>query len=151
MQSSEMNSVNARLKTSIHSPAVSRSGPAGVWPTSERLSAAADDGEAANARLLVAFAAPAEEQACCRPDAAGEEEARPDRARRRDRQVRAQLRRDVRRLTHFLAKLFDGVREALALLLDVLTDLFRGARATCHCSSAPPASASPRESPAREP
>src|SRR5215216_433613 len=141
MQSSAMNSLPARLNTSSHSRALSRSGPAGVWPTSARLSVAVDEREAAKARLLAAFAASPEEQPGGCADPARDHKARAERAGGDDGEVRAKLCRHVRRLAHLVAQLFDRVRELLALQLDVVADLLRRARVTRHRSSAPPASA----------
>src|SRR5215208_1751397 len=151
MQSSAMNSLKLRLKTCAHSRVVSRSGPGGVCPTSGRASVAVDDGEAAKARPLGSLPPAAEEEAGRRADASGEEEAGSERAGRDDGQVRAKLCGDVRRLADLVAELLDRVCELLALLLDVPADLLGGASVIRHRSSAPPASALPRGSPARGP
>ena len=100
--------MNVRLRTAIHSRADRRQGLLGARPISIEDSVKPS-----------AFAALAGEEAHRRADAAGEEEARTERAHRDDGQVRTQLRRDVRRLAEPLPQLLDGDGELVALALDL--------------------------------
>src|SRR5919204_2101038 len=146
MQSSPMNPEKLRLNAASHSPRLSRSGDRGERPTrARRCSVAADKAEAAHLGLRLAFATAAEDQARGCADAACEQEADAERAGRGDRQVRAQLRADVRRLADAFAQLLGCTGELLSLGLDVAADVRDRARvATGHRSSTPRSSASPR-------
>src|SRR5438067_9143381 len=94
MQSSSMNWAKVRLKTATHSPTPRRWGLDGTVPVSER-SVAVDKGEGAEPRLFPAFAPAPREQAHRRAYPAGEEEPGSERAGGNDRQLRAQLRREI--------------------------------------------------------
>src|SRR5712691_2554293 len=138
MQSSAMNSLKVRLKTSSHSRALSRRGLGGTVPVSGRRSATVDNGEAAHLGLRLAFAAAAGEQAHRRADPAGYDEPRPERAGGDHGQPRAELARDVGHLADARTELVDGAGQPLALLLDVAPDLAGCAAVTrCHRSSEP--------------
>src|SRR5712692_967779 len=137
MQSSARNCLNVRVRTSFHSRAVSRSGPVGGRPTRTLSSAAVDEGEAANARLPLPFAAAPEDQARGRADPAGDEEAGGEGGGAGEREIRAQLRRNGRRLAHSFPQVVDCLGEALPLVLDLGADLLRRAAVGRHqCFSA---------------
>src|SRR5438105_6955417 len=152
MASSAVNSLKLRLSAEIQSERLSRSGPVGALPTSAVGSVAVDKAEAADPSLLLAFAAASEDQAHRRADAAGQEESRTQRTDRDRREVRAHLAGDVRRLAEAVPQRVGRGRELLALRLEVAAHVLGGAAVATswsHRSSAPPTSASPRESPAR--
>src|SRR5215218_709355 len=125
MQSSAMNCFPVRLKTSIHSAALSRCGPDGTRPTGARSLVAVDKTEAAEARLLAAFAAAPSEEAHGRAGPAGDEEAGSERTRSENRELPAQVRLHVRDLS---TELVDSLRELLAFGLDLAPELLSGAR-----------------------
>src|SRR6478609_8701488 len=154
MASSAMNSLKLRLTAAIQSERLSRSGPPGAWPTSARSSVAVDKAEAADLGHLFALSTPSEDQPHRGADAAGEQEAGAERARRDRREVRAHLPGDVRGLIDALAERLGRGREVLALRLQVAANVGGRARVVrpgCHRSSTPPSSASPPGSPAPEP
>src|ERR671939_1671578 len=95
--SSAMNRLNVRLNVSTHSPKPSRAGELGTAPVRGSV-VAVDKREAAEPRLARSFAAAACEQPHRRTDSAAEEEPCPERTGRHERQLRAELARDVRRL-----------------------------------------------------
>src|SRR5687768_11249574 len=125
MQSSAMNCLPARLNAATHSPIESLSGPAGARPA--RASVAVDKGEPPQAGLRRTLATSAREQPHRCPDPAGDQEARAERARCDDRQLRPQLRPDVGRLADLRAQVIDRVGELLALGLDLAANLLEGA------------------------
>src|SRR3954463_6129114 len=141
MASSAKKALKLRLMTAIQSERLRRSGLPGACPTRERRSVAVDKAEAAESGLLLALSTPSEDQACRRTHTARQEEPGPQRAGGHDRQLRAHLARDVRRLAEALAERLGGRRELLALRLEVAADVVRRACAVirgCHRSSAPP-------------
>src|SRR5690349_459052 len=148
MQSSARNCLNVRLKVSTHSPSPRRAGESGAAPRSV---VAVDKGERAELRLRRPFAATAGEKPHRRAEPAREEEARPERTCGDERQLRAELPADVRCVADAGAEIVDRARELLALGLDVAPNLLRRSSVSgCHCSSAPPKSVLPPQSPAPE-
>src|SRR3954471_10018778 len=83
----------------------------------------ADQREAADLGGLLALAAAPHEQARGGADAAGGEEAQAERAACDERELRAELSGDVGRLAELLAQRVDGVRELLALRLELAADV----------------------------
>src|SRR4051812_12683317 len=110
MQSSARNCFAARLSEAIHSPKPSLAGLDGARPT---LASAPEEREAANARSFLGcmLAAAPREVAHRRPDPAREDETDRESAGDRDRQVRAQLRRQIGRLADLATQLIDRGRE----------------------------------------
>src|SRR3954469_220127 len=132
MQSSAMNCLSVRLKTSIHSPQESFSGLAGARP--REVSVAVDKGERAEACFLPALSTAAHQQPHGRADPAGDDEADAQCRGRGDGQLAFELLVDV----HARAEVVDGVGETVALCLDVAADLLGGAAVTFgHCPSTP--------------
>src|SRR3954453_6157168 len=132
MQSSAMNCLSVRLKTSIHSPQESFSGLAGARPRG--VSVAVDKGERAEACFLPALPTAAHQQPHGSADPARYDEADAQRGRRGDGQFALELLVDV----HPRAQVVDGVGEAVALRLDVAANLLGGAAVTFgHCPSTP--------------
>src|SRR5215216_1421278 len=151
MQSSARNSLKLRFSAANHSLELSRSGERGGWPTCACCSVAVDKAEAAERGFRLAFAPAPEDQPRGCADAAGDEESEGERARRHRRQVRAQLAGDVGGLSNAFAKILCGLRQLLAFRFELAPDVLGAARvsACCHCSSAPPSSASLPGWPAR--
>src|SRR2546430_725757 len=142
MQSSARNRSPARLNTSSHSAHVSPNGLRGGVPVRGRFRVsvvAVDKGERADLGLRRPFPPTACKQPHRRADAAGCEEARPERSGRDERQVRAKLAFDVGHLGDAAAEVLDRARELLPLRLDVAADLLRRSPVRSgHRASTPP-------------
>src|SRR2546430_5304442 len=142
MQSSARNRLPARLNTSSHSAHVSPNGLRGGVPVRGRFRVsvvAVDKGERADFGLRRPFPPTACKQPHRCADAAGSEEACPERSGRDERQARAKLAFDVGDLGDAAAEVLDPARELLPLRLDVAADLLRRSPVRSgHRASTPP-------------
>src|SRR5512132_4211974 len=120
MQSSRKKALKLPFSAASHSPRLSRSGELGVRPTrARRCSVAVDKAETPGLGLRLAFASAPEDQPRGRADPTCQQKTDAERADRRRRQVRPQLRAHVRRLAEALAQRLGGVGELIALGLDL--------------------------------
>src|SRR5580765_5805805 len=123
MQSSFMNLEKARLKDAIHSDRLSFSGDSGAGPVRASRSVAVDNTKATELGLGLAFASAPEDQPRGRPDSSRQEKAHSESADRDDRQIGAELPRDVGRLADLITQAVGGSGKLLALDLDVVANL----------------------------
>jgi hypothetical protein len=122
MQSTFMNFEKARLKEAIHSDRLSFTGDSGAWPA-RASSVAVDNAKATELGLGLAFASAPEDQPRGRADSSRQQKSHSESAGRDDRQIGAELPRDVGRLADLLTEALGRAGKLLALDLDVVANL----------------------------
>ena len=127
MQSSFMNLEKARLKEAIHSDRFSFAGDFGAWPARASGSVALDNAKATELGHGLAFASAPEDQPRGRADSSSQEKSHSESAERDDRQIGAELPRDVGCLANFLPETVGRAGQLVALDLDVAANLVDGA------------------------